>query len=72
MSLKELDSFKREVDDLVDYVKSSAKRPGVREILVPGEPEYRRMEQREREGIYVDEATWEQIVKAAESVGVKL
>jgi len=53
----------------VDYVKSSAKMPGVREILVPGEPEYRRMEQREREGIYVEEGTWEQICACARDVG---
>lgn len=68
----DLDSFQKEVDTLLDYVKSSPLAPGFDEILVPGEPEQRVMEQRLREGIYVGDAAWQEIRAIGESVGVSV
>jgi uncharacterized oxidoreductase len=65
-----LEEFRRRVEDLVTYCKSSAKMPGVEEILVAGEPEARSAARRRAEGIPLDDATWEQIAAAAASVGV--
>ena len=63
-------AFGQDVDNLVDYVKSSRLAPGVSEILTPGEPEERTQARREKEGIPIHEATWEDIVGTAEKYGV--
>ena len=47
-------------------VKEVPLAPGSEEILIPGEIEYRTQAQREREGIFVEEVTWAQIVEAAQ------
>jgi len=65
-------SFQKEVDALVDHVKSSPLAPGFDEILVPGEPEQRVVEQRLREGIYIGDAAWQEICAIGESVGVSM
>lgn len=66
------DDFRREMDALVQHVKSSAPAEGFDEILVPGEPEYRTMEKRRRDGIPVEEETWHQIQDVAQELGVTL
>ena len=67
-----LDTFKQQVEDFVAYVKSSPTAPGFGEILVPGDVELREMKRRSREGIPIEETTWEQIVEAARSVGLSV
>ncbi len=56
-----VEEFKRRIDDLIQAVKSSRLRPGFKEILIPGEPEFRTENKRLKEGIYVPEKTWEDI-----------
>jgi LDH2 family malate/lactate/ureidoglycolate dehydrogenase len=51
-------------------MKSAAKRPGFKEILLPGEPEWLEEEKRRREGIFVDDSWWENILKTAKTLGV--
>ncbi|MGA3324510.1 MAG: malate/lactate/ureidoglycolate dehydrogenase [Terriglobia bacterium] len=63
--------FDLDVDQLVDYVKSSKLAEGFSEILIPGEPERKERERRERDGIFVDDETWRQIRETAERYGVK-
>lgn len=53
--------FANEVRDLLAYVRSSRLRPGFEEILIPGEPEARESEGRQREGIFVSERAWNQV-----------
>lgn len=65
-----LDEFRRRVEDLVTYCKSAKKMPAFDEILVAGEPEARSAARRRAEGIRLDDATWQQVCAAAESVGV--
>jgi uncharacterized oxidoreductase len=62
--------FKKHVDGLIEYVKSSPKMPGVDEILFPGEIEAKERKKRLAEGIFVEDETWNQIVKTAEELGV--
>jgi len=64
------DGLAREVGKLVDYVKSAPVMQGTDEVLVAGEPEVRARAERLREGIPLDEVTWEKILAAAEGVGV--
>lgn len=66
------EAFDSDVDQLVDYVKSSKLAEGFTEILIPGEPERRERERRERDGIPVDDVTWGEIRETAERYGVKV
>lgn len=66
-----LSDFEQEIERLVEWVKSSDRLPGVEEILVPGEVEQRAREQRIREGIYVEDRTWNEMVETARELGVE-
>ena len=67
-----LPGFNEEADRFVKYIKSAQKSPGVEEIFVPGERGFRERERRERDGIYVEEETWEQIKTIAERYQVEI
>jgi uncharacterized oxidoreductase len=58
-----------EIRRYIDFVKSSRPTTSGGEVLVPGEVEDRNRAAR-RNGLELDDATWTQIVGAAESVGV--
>jgi uncharacterized oxidoreductase len=64
------EEFKKHVDGLIEYVKSSPKLPGVDEILFPGEIEAKERKKRLENGIFIEDETWNQIVKTAEDLGV--
>ena len=51
-------------------VKSVPPAPGFDEVMLPGEPEQRAIQQRSTNGIEVDEATWGQLSEAAASFGL--
>lgn len=67
-----IDEFKKHVDGLIEYVKSSPKMPGVPEIFFPGEVEARERRKRLESGIFVEDETWSQIVKSAHELNVSL
>ncbi len=62
--------FKREVDEYVAEVKSSGVREGFDEVLLPGEREFRIMDQRKKEGLPVDETSWKKIVEKCDQLGI--
>jgi len=62
--------FDRMIDDLREYIKSSPPAPGFDEVCLPGEPDFRKHQQRSRDGIPIDETTWSQVVEAAAAAGV--
>jgi len=64
------EAFREEVDRFVEYLKSSRRAEGMEEIMVPGEPERRERARRLREGVFVEDATWERIVECGKEVGV--
>ncbi|MCB9157702.1 MAG: Ldh family oxidoreductase [Caldilineaceae bacterium] len=70
-SFIDLDEYKREVQRLVDWVKSSKTMPGVEQIYVPGEPEQKMMRERTANGIPIPEPIWEDVLAAANEVGVE-
>ncbi len=51
------DKFRRLMDETVAYMKSSRPVPGVAEVLVPGELEFRTLRIRRTEGVPIDEPT---------------
>jgi uncharacterized oxidoreductase len=69
-SFIDLADYKAEVQRLIDWVKSSPTMPGHKKIYLPGEIEEEIRQQREAEGITLEESTWEGIVAAAKSVNV--
>lgn len=66
-----MDDYAREVEQLVEFLKSSPLAPGFNEILVPGEIESRQRQER-RAGIEVDEKTWAQIVECGKGTGIDI
>jgi len=66
--------FKEKTDELIQTVKSSRKSPEIEtgEILVPGDKEYMTMEKRLREGIRIEDATWEAIKQTAQELNVNI
>ncbi|MEE3283611.1 MAG: Ldh family oxidoreductase, partial [Planctomycetota bacterium] len=68
----ELEDYQALVSKYVAHIKSAQKLPGVDEILMPGEIELRRQDQRSAEGVDVPEETWRQIGELAERLGVSL
>jgi uncharacterized oxidoreductase len=62
--------FKAEVDRLIEEIKSSPPRPGVQEVLLPGEREHKTMIKRRKEGIPIDEKSWQAIVDTCRKLGI--
>jgi uncharacterized oxidoreductase len=63
-------AFASGVDATLQRVKGVPPAPGFEEVLVPGEPETRSRAQRQREGVYVEDATVAAIRKTAAELGV--
>ncbi len=53
-------------------MKSSRPRPGVTEVLFPGEPEFRTAQKHKQDGIPVEESVWDQICKIAADLAISL
>ena len=66
----DLDTYKGEVEALVQWVNSSRSLPGVDRLYAPGEIEEAEHERRLREGIDVPASTWEAISAVAGDLGV--
>ncbi len=64
------DAVARESRRFLAWVKSSAPIDPGGEVLLPGEIEQKTMAARTSDGIDIDETTWSQIVKTAETVGL--
>jgi len=65
-----LDHFEEEVDGFIDFLKSSRLMPGFDGISLPGEIEFRRRRERERQGLELDDETLRQLHEAGKAVGV--
>jgi LDH2 family malate/lactate/ureidoglycolate dehydrogenase len=65
-----VDEFKRRMDEFIHMCKSAKKRPGVDEILVPGEQEYRREQQFRQNGALLDAAVYERLRELAGELGI--
>ena len=67
-----LDEFHREAERFFAHVKSSPPAPGVDEILLPGEIESQVQRRRQREGVFVEDETWRQVLQWADKLGAHL
>jgi len=66
----DVEVFKTRVDRMIREIRSSPTAHGVREILLPGDPEAREMKRRLAEGIPVEEKTWDRLVAVAKKYQV--
>jgi LDH2 family malate/lactate/ureidoglycolate dehydrogenase len=65
-----LDEFSQRMRSLVTLVKSSRTAKGYDQVLVAGEPEWRAEELRRRDGIPLSDGVWQNLVQAADQLGV--
>ena len=65
------ENFRQRVQENMDYLGSSPPAEGFDEVLIPGEPEFRKYEERIRTGIPLPEkTTWAEICMIAREFGV--
>ena len=57
----DLDEFLDQVDNYVEYLHQTRTAAGLDQVLAPGERSHRETQRRLREGIFVEENTWDQI-----------
>jgi uncharacterized oxidoreductase len=69
-ALRDLATFKREVADFAAYLKSTPPADGFKEVLYPGEIEWRREQERLQKGIEVDDKTWKEMTALAQKYGL--
>ncbi|MEZ4677969.1 MAG: Ldh family oxidoreductase [Caldilineaceae bacterium] len=69
-SFIDIAEYKQEIQRLIDWVKSSPTMPGVDKIRLPGEIEEENRRQRESEGIYIEDKTWQALATTGAEVGV--
>ena len=65
-----IEDFKNSIDDLIANIKSSKLATGFSEIMIPGEPEWKVQQKRLKEGIFLDDAIYQNIIETAKNVGV--
>jgi uncharacterized oxidoreductase len=68
--ITEINQFKKRVDNLLNTVKNSPTAPGYKEILIPGEPERQKKEQRLKEGIFIENKTWIALTDLAKELNI--
>ena len=66
----ELKTFIERIDRAIDDIKNCRKRPGVEEILIPGERSHRTMEANRRDGIPIGEETLRELAVLCQEMDV--
>ena len=67
-----LADYTRRADEMEQRTRKVPPAPGFKEVLVPGDPENQARNRRQREGIPIDEDTWQSLVELAASTGIQL
>jgi LDH2 family malate/lactate/ureidoglycolate dehydrogenase len=68
--LGSLDLIKEQVAGVVEYVKDTPIRDGFSDVFYPGEIEARTRRERTEKGVYIEDATWDEIVGLMDVHGV--
>ncbi|MEI8190513.1 MAG: Ldh family oxidoreductase [candidate division NC10 bacterium] len=69
-AFRPLDEFRAEVTDFAKFLKSSRPAKGFREVLYPGEIEWRTRQERLETGIPIEDETWTEVQELAASMDV--
>jgi LDH2 family malate/lactate/ureidoglycolate dehydrogenase len=69
-AFRSVDTFKKEVTDFAHYLKATPPAEGFTEVFYPGEIEFRKEQDRRRNGVPVEDATWAKICELAQGYGL--
>src|SRR3954470_698325 len=69
-AFRNLDTFKQEVTEFAQYLKATPPAQGFTEVLYPGEIEHNREQERRKNGIAVEDATWKKLQDLAKGYGL--
>ncbi len=69
-AFRPLDEFKRDMEEFVHYIKDTPPAIGFTEVLYPGELEHRTAQERRRDGIFVEDETWNQLMALKAEYGL--
>ena len=65
-----LEQFRSQVDQLTAYVKTSRPMPGVGPVHIPGEKSREEAERRRRQGIILNQETWQRLAGVLQDLGL--
>lgn len=68
--LREPTTYQEVFGSFLEYVRETPRQPDVEEIVVPGELERRSRDQKMKDGILLDDGTWQRLADSAKEVGV--
>ena len=69
-AFRNLDTFRQEVTDFARYLKDTPPAEGFKEVYYPGEIEFRKEQDRRKNGIPIEDATWGVLKKLAAEYGI--
>jgi LDH2 family malate/lactate/ureidoglycolate dehydrogenase len=69
-AFRPLGEFKKEIGEFIQYLKETPPAEGSSGVLYPGEIEHQREQDRRRNGIDVEDATWDKIKSLAQDYGL--
>ena len=69
-AFRDLATFKQEVTDFAHYLKDTPKAQGFTEVFYPGEVEYRKEQDRRKNGVPIEDATWKRLGDLAKGYGI--
>jgi LDH2 family malate/lactate/ureidoglycolate dehydrogenase len=68
----EIDTYKSQIDDLIDELKALPRADGFDDVLMPGEPEFNTLEERSENGIPLPPGTVEKLRESAKRTQIAL
>ncbi|MBH67627.1 MAG: dehydrogenase [Rhodospirillaceae bacterium] len=70
-AFRPLETFKREVSEFAEYLKNTMPAEGFDEVLYPGEIEHKKEVARRRDGIEVENSTWNKLIALADEYDMR-
>ena len=69
-AFRDLATFKKEVTDFAHYLKDTPKAEGFTEVFYPGEVEFKKEQDRRKNGVPIEDATWKRLHDMATGYGI--
>ena len=69
-AFRDLATFKAEVTDFAHYLKDTPLAQGFTEVFYPGEVEFRKEQDRKKNGVPIEDATWKRLQDLATGYGI--
>jgi LDH2 family malate/lactate/ureidoglycolate dehydrogenase len=69
-AFRRLETFRQEVTEFAQYLKATPPAQGFTEVFYPGEVEFRREQDRRKNGVPIEDATWNKLRDLAQGYGI--